>query len=57
MAFRGVQRSKCPKFGKIRGEIHNYALLLGFLALVSCSARMPLFSRISPDSNGDSKEL
>ena len=48
MSFIGVQRSKRPKCGKMTDTNHNFTLLLDIPALFCCTARMPLFSRISP---------
>ena len=47
--FREVERSKCPKFEERRVKNRNCALLLDVLAYFGYTARIPLFSRISPN--------
>ena len=43
-----MQRSKCPKFGKMRGTDPQLCPFTGLTCPFSYTARMPLFSRISP---------
>ena len=50
--FRRVQHSKCPKYGNIRANmvrIHNWALLLDFLACFSLYRTHAFISRKIPE--------
>ena len=49
MLFRGVQRYKFPKLQKMSGKNPQPCPFTGpFLPFLGYTARMPLFSRISP---------
>ena len=51
MSFRGCNIPNALNLEKLGVKIHNYVLLLEFLALFHYNTRMPLFSRISPTSS------
>ena len=49
MLFKGVQHSKCLKFGGIRGKNRQLCpFYWTFLPFFGYAAGMPLFSRITP---------
>ena len=48
--FGGVQRSKCPEFGKMAGKNPQLCPFTGLSCPCLVIPHMPLFSRISPAS-------